>query len=329
MRMTMLANSGHEVSTLALGTMTWGRDTDEPEARSQYKAYVDAGGTFIDTADSYAKGVSEELVGQIVAEHGNRDSVFIATKAVKVELPRMYNASPGHITNALNSSLNRIGVDYVDLWQLHGWDPLTSIEETLAGVHNLYQQGKFRYFGISNYSAWQTALVISQCKYLGIPFISTQHEYSLLARGVEREILPLLIDQEKSFLAWSPLGRGVLTGKYRFGTPVDSRAASTHFASFIQEHLTEEKSRIVDALVTAAEGIGRTPAETAIAWVRDRPGVSAVVLGARNLAQLRVLLGADNLVLPQEIIQALSDVSAPHSSYPESGWAQLSKERGN
>ena len=146
---------------------------------------------------------------------------------------------------------------------------------------------------------------------------------------MEREILPLLVDQEKSFLAWSPLGRGVLTGKYRFGTPVDSRAASTHFASFIQEHLTEEKSRIVDALVTAAEGIGRTPSETAIAWVRDRPGVSAVVLGARNLAQLRVLLGADNLVLPQEIIQALSDVSAPHSSYPESGWAQLSKERGN
>ncbi len=110
-----------------------------------------------------------------MAEHGNRDSVFIATKAVKVDLPRMYNASPGHITSALNSSLNRIGVDYVDLWQLHGWDPLTSIEETLAGVHNLYQQGKFRYFGISNYSAWQTALVISQCKYLGIPFISTQH----------------------------------------------------------------------------------------------------------------------------------------------------------
>lgn len=327
MRMRLLGNSGHEVSTLALGTMTWGRDTDEPEARSQYKTFIDAGGNFIDTADSYAKGVSEELVGQLVAETGNRDSVFIATKAVKVELPRMYNASATHITSALESSLTRLGIDHVDLWQLHGWDPLTPIEETLRAVEDLYKQGKFRYFGISNYAAWQTALVITECKKLNIPFVSTQHEYSLLARGVEREIIPLLENQNKSLLPWSPLGRGVLTGKYKYGTPVDSRAASKYFASFIQEHLTEEKARIVDALITAAEGIGRTPVETAIAWVRDRKQVASVVLGARNLAQLKILLSADNLVLPEQIINALADVSAPHSSYPESGWAQLSTER--
>jgi aryl-alcohol dehydrogenase-like predicted oxidoreductase len=128
---------------------------------------------------------------------------------------------------------------------------------------------------------------------------------------------------------WSPLGRGVLTAKDRFGTPVDSRAASKYFSSFIQEHLTEDKARIVDALVTAAEGIGRTPVETAIAWLRDRPGVGSVILGARNLAQLKILLSSDNLVLPEELNNALSDVSAPHSSYPESGWAQLPKDRGN
>ena len=328
MRMRLLGNSGHEVSSLALGTMTWGRDTDEPEARAQFKAFIDAGGNFIDTADSYAQGVSEELVGQIVAEVGNRDAIFIATKAVKVGLPRMYNASASHITNAFNGSLTRLGVDYIDLWQMHGFDPLTPIEETLRAVEVLYKQGKFRYFGISNYAAWQTALVISQCKEMGIPFVSTQHEYSLLARGVERELIPLLVNQTKSLLAWSPLGRGVLTGKYRYGTPVDSRAASKHFAEFIQEHLTEEKSRIVDALVTAADGIGRTPSETAIAWLRDKVGVTSVILGARNIAQLKILLAADNLVLPEEIIRALSDVSAPHSSYPESGWAQLSKEKG-
>ncbi|MFM1986240.1 MAG: hypothetical protein RIS18_457 [Actinomycetota bacterium] len=327
--MRLLGNSGHEVSTLALGTMTWGRDTDEPEARSQYKAFIDAGGNFLDTADSYAKGISEELVGQIIAEIGNRDSIFIATKAVKVDLPRMYNASSIHITNALNASLQRLGVEYVDLWQMHGWDPLTPIDETLKAVSQLYFQGKFRYFGISNYSAWQTALVISECKNLNIPFLSTQHEYSLLARGVEREVIPLLENQNKTLLPWSPLGRGVLTAKYRFGTPVDSRAASKYFSNFIQEHLTEEKSRIVDALVTAAEGIGRTPAETAISWLRDRPGVGSVILGARNQAQLKILLNSDNLTLPAEINTALSDVSAPHSSYPESGWAQLSKDRGN
>jgi aryl-alcohol dehydrogenase-like predicted oxidoreductase len=291
--------------------MTWGRDTDEPEARSQYKAFIEAGGNFLDTADTYAKGVSEELVGQIIAEIGNRDSIFIATKAVKVELPRMYNASAIHITDALDASLNRLGVDHVDLWQMHGWDSITPIDETLRAVSNLYSQGKFRYFGISNYAAWQTALVISECKNLNIPFI------------------PLLENQDKALLPWSPLGRGVLTAKYRFGTPVDSRAASKHFSSFIQEHLTEDKARIVDALVTAAEGIGRTPVETAIAWLRDRPGVGSVILGARNLAQLNILLSSDNLELPQELNNALSDVSAPHSSYPESGWAQLPKDRGN
>jgi len=329
MRMRQLGNSGHEVSTLALGTMTWGRDTDEPESRSLYKAFIEAGGTIIDTADSYAKGVSEELVGQIVAEIGNRDSIFIATKSVKVDLPRMYNASAIHIISALDASLNRLGVDHVDLWQMHGWDPSTPIDETLKAAQLSYSQGKFRYFGISNYAGWQTALLISECNKLSIPFVSAQHEYSLLARGVEREVIPLLENQNKSLLPWSPLGRGVLTGKYRFGTPVDSRAASTHFASFIQGHLTEEKARIVDALITAAEGIGRTPTETAIAWLRDRKSVASVILGARNLAQLKILLNSDNLVLPSEIVNALSDVSAPHTSYPDSGWAQLSKDRGN
>ncbi|MEY3515419.1 MAG: hypothetical protein RLY38_571, partial [Actinomycetota bacterium] len=138
MRMRQLGNSGHEVSTLALGTMTWGRDTDEPESRSLYKAFIEAGGTIIDTADSYAKGVSEELVGQIVAEIGNRDSIFIATKSVKVDLPRMYNASAIHIISALDASLNRLGVDHVDLWQMHGWDPSTPIDETLKAVQLSY-----------------------------------------------------------------------------------------------------------------------------------------------------------------------------------------------
>lgn len=329
MRRNLLANTGVEVSSFALGTMTWGNDTDEPEARSIFKSFIEAGGNFIDTADSYAGGISEELVGQIIGEVGNRDSIFLATKAVVVDPPRKYNASATHLTNALNTSLIRLGVDFIDLWQMHHWDILTPIEETLRAIEVNYRQGKFRYFGISNYSSWQTAIVINECKRLNIPFITTQHEYSLVERNIEKDLIPLLINQEKSLLPWSPLGRGILTGKYKFGTPVDSRAASTHFSKFIQKHLTDEKSRIVDSVITAAEGIGRTPAEVSLAWLKVQPTVGSIILGARNLAQLKILLKADDLTLPQEIINALSDVSSPIFSYPESRWVQLNKERGN
>lgn len=329
MRRNLLANTGVEVSSFALGTMTWGNDTDEPEARSIFKSFIDAGGNFIDTADSYAGGISEELVGQIIAEVGNRDSIFLATKAVVVDPPRKYNASASHITNALNTSLIRLGVDFVDLWQMHHWDILTPLEETLRAIEINYRQGKFRYFGISNYSSWQTALIINECKRMNIPFITAQHEYSLVERNIEKDLIPLLINQEKSLLPWSPLGRGILTGKYKFGTPVDSRAASTHFSKFIQKHLTDEKSRIVDSVITAAEGIGRSPAEVSLAWLKAQPTVGSIILGARNLAQLKILIKADELTLPQEIINALSDVSSPIFSYPESRWIQLNKERGN
>jgi len=329
MRRNLLANTGVEVSSFALGTMTWGNDTDEPEARSIFKSFIDAGGNFIDTADSYAGGTSEELVGQIIAEVGNRDSIFLATKAVVVDPPRKYNASALHITNALNTSLIRLGVDFVDLWQMHHWDILTPLEETLRAIEINYRQGKFRYFGISNYSSWQTALIINECKRMNIPFITAQHEYSLVERNIEKDLIPLLINQEKSLLPWSPLGRGILTGKYKFGTPVDSRAASTHFSKFIQKHLTDEKSRIVDSVITAAEGIGRSPAEVSLAWLKSQPTVGSIILGARNLAQLKILIKADELTLPQEIINALSDVSSPIFSYPESRWVQLNKERGN
>ncbi len=329
MRRNLLANTGVEVSSFALGTMTWGNDTDEPEARSIFKSFIDAGGNFIDTADSYAAGTSEELVGQLIGEVGNRDSIFLASKAVVVDPPRKYNASASHITNALNTSLIRLGVDFIDLWQMHHWDVLTPIDETLRAIELNYRQGKFRYFGISNYSSWQTALIINECKHLNIPFVTAQHEYSLVERNIEKDLIPLLINQEKTLLPWSPLGRGILTGKYKFGTPVDSRAASAHFSKFIQKHLTDEKSRIVDSVITAAEGVGRTPAEVSLAWLKAQPTVGSIILGARNLAQLKILLKADDLTLPQEIINALSDVSSPVFSYPESRWVQLNKERGN
>ncbi|MFN8146956.1 MAG: aldo/keto reductase [Candidatus Nanopelagicales bacterium] len=322
MEMRPLGRSGLQVSRLALGTMTWGRDTDEHEARDQLLAFVEAGGTLVDTADVYADGRSEQIVGSLVDELG-RDSVVLATKAVsRPGTDRRRDASRGHLLGALDASLRRLGVDHVDLWQLHAWDPLTPVEETLGALDTAVSSGKARYVGISNYSGWQTATVTAHqaARHAAARPVSTQMEYSLLQRGIEREVVGAAEGGGLGILPWSPLGRGVLTGKYRHGTPADSRAASSHFSSFIAPFLGERSRLIVDAVCTAAEGLGVAPLEVALAWVRDRPGVVAPIVGARTAAQLRGALTVEELELPDEIVTALDEVSSPESSYPDSGW---------
>ena len=322
MEMRPLGRSGLQVSRLALGTMTWGRDTDEHEARDQLLAFVEAGGTLVDTADVYADGRSEQIVGALVDELG-RDSVVLATKAVsRPGTDRRRDASRGHLLGALDASLRRLGVDHVDLWQLHAWDPLTPVEETLGALDTAVSSGKARYVGISNYSGWQTATVTAHqaARHAVARPVSTQMEYSLLQRGIEREVVGAAEAGGLGILPWSPLGRGVLTGKYRHGTPADSRAASSHFSSFIAPFLGERSRLIVDAVCTAAEGLGVAPLEVALAWVRDRPGVVAPIVGARTAAQLRGALTVEELELPDEIVTALDEVSSPESSYPDSGW---------
>jgi aryl-alcohol dehydrogenase-like predicted oxidoreductase len=319
MELRPLGRSGLLVSRLALGTMTWGRDTDRHEARDQLLAFVEAGGTLVDTADVYADGQSEEIVGSLVEEVG-RESLVIATKAVsRPGTERRLDASRGHLLSALDASLARLGVDHIDLWQLHAWDPVTPLEETLSAVDVAVASGKVRYAGISNYSGWQTAKAAGtqRAKPAAAPLVSTQMEYSLLERGIEREVVDAALDSGLGILPWSPLGRGVLTGKYRHGTPADSRAASSHFASFISPFLSDSARRIVDAVATAAEGLGVAPLEVALAWVRDRPGVVAPIIGARTAAQLRGALTVEDLTLPDEIVYALDEVSAPDRGYPE------------
>ena len=319
MELRPLGRSGLLVSRLALGTMTWGRDTDRHEARDQLLAFVEAGGTLVDTADVYADGQSEEIVGTLVEEVG-RDALVIATKAVsRPGTERRLDASRGHLLSALDASLVRLGVDHVDLWQLHAWDPVTPLEETLSAIDLAVASGKVRYAGISNYSGWQTAKAAGaqRAKPAAAPLVSPQVEYSLLARGIEREVVDAALDSGLGILPWSPLGRGVLTGKYRHGTPADSRAASSHFASFISPFLADSARRIVDAVCTAAEGLGVAPLEVALAWVRDRPGVVAPIVGARTAAQLRGALTVEELTLPEEIVYALDEVSAPARGYPE------------
>jgi aryl-alcohol dehydrogenase-like predicted oxidoreductase len=314
MQQRFVGRTGLRVSRIGLGTMTWGRDTDEHEARDQLVAFAEAGGTLLDTAAGYGDGASEELVGALVGDVVSRDDVVIATKAgiSRARGVRETNASRGHLLSTLDASLRRLAVDHVDLWQVHTWVDDTPVEETLSALDLAVTSGRASYVGISNYSGWQTAHAATwQTNVPGrVRLASTQVEYSLLSREVEAEVLPAAAAMGMGVLPWSPLGRGVLTGKYRSGTPADSRAASPHFADFVGSYLDERGTQIVEAVARAADGLGWSPLEVALAWVRDRPGVTAPIVGARTAAQLLGALSVEELELPAEIIAALDDVSA-------------------
>ncbi|WP_026361429.1 aldo/keto reductase [Amycolatopsis nigrescens] len=317
MEKRQLGRSGLRVSRMALGTMTWGSDTDADEAASQLVAFVDAGGTLVDTADVYGDGEGERILGSLLADVVPRDDVVLATKAVarRSDGPFGGGASRGALLSALDGSLRRLGVDHVDLWQLHAWDGNVPLEETLSALDFAVNAGKVRYVGVSNYSGWQLATVAGG---RGTnPIVSAEMEYSLVQRGVEREVLPAARYHGIGLLPWAPLGRGVLTGKYRNGTPADSRGASPAYAGYVEKHRTDRAARIVQAVLTAADGLGTSPLCVALAWVRDRPGVVAPVVGARDTGQLTGSLATEEISLPPAIKSALDDVSAVELGYPE------------
>src|SRR5215217_595180 len=313
MHVRSVGATGLKVSRLGLGTMTWGRDTDEHEARDQLIAFAEAGGTFVDTAAGYADGASEELVGQLIGDVVARDEVVIATKGgiSRRRGERETYASRGRLLADLDASLRRLGVDHVDLWQVHTWVDDTPLEETLSALDYAVASGRAAYVGVSNYSGWQSAQAATWQRAVPgrVPLASNQVEYSLVNRRVEAEVLPAAEALGLGVLPWSPLGRGVLTGKYRHGTPADSRAASPHFSSFVGGYLTERTARIVEAVARAAEGLDWSPLEVALTWVRDRPGVTAAIVGARTAMQLKSVLGVEDLTLPPAIVAALEDVS--------------------
>ena len=309
-----LGHTGLRVSRIALGTMTWGRDTDPDDAAAQLKTYLDAGGTLVDTADVYADGDAEQILGSMLGSLVPRSDLVIATKAgLRPHHERRRDNSRAHLLRALDASLARLGTDHVDLWQLHGYDPATPLDETLAAVDHAVASGRVRYVGVSNFTAWQTAKAATwQRAWPGrTPLVSAQVEYSLVERSAERELVPACVDLGIGMLPWSPLGRGVLTGKYRHGTPADSRAASPHFERFVERYLDETSAGIVEAVATAADGLGVSPLAVPLAGVRDQPGVGAPVVGARTVGQLLGSLAAEDLTLPPEIQYALDDVSAP------------------
>jgi aryl-alcohol dehydrogenase-like predicted oxidoreductase len=327
MEQRQLGRTGLRVSRIGLGTLTWGRDVDEHGAADLLKVFWEAGGTLVDTADVYGDGEAEYLLGRLMDGLVPRRDLVISTKAGSVPDPdRRFDCSRGHLLAALDASLARLGTDYVDVWHVHAYDPYTPLEETLQAVDVAIGSGRVRYAGVSNFCGWQLAKAATW--QLAAPgartrLASTQMEYSLLQRGVEREVLPAALDLGIGMLPSSPLGRGVLTGKYRNGAPPDSRGASEHLAPFVEPYLDDAAGRIVDAVTTAADGLAVTPLQVALAWVRDRPGVTAPIVGARTAQQLTAALSVEALSLPDEICRALDDVSAPVHRYPDHDWSTL------
>jgi aryl-alcohol dehydrogenase-like predicted oxidoreductase len=316
-----VGDSGLVVSRLGLGTLTWGRDTAEDAARGLLETFCEAGGTLIDTAAAYGAGDAERLVGRLVDEVTSRDEVVIASKAgfVVRHGERVVDTSRRALLRDLDASLTRLGTDHLDLWQVHAWGD-APLEESLSAIDQAVTSGRVRYAGVSNFVGWQTAQAATWQRAVPgrSPLVSAQVEYSLLARRAEVEVLPALRAFGMGCFPWSPLGRGVLTGQYRVGTPRGSRAATDHFAWFVEPYLEPRSRGVVEAVSRAAEGLDLTPLQVALLWVRDAPGVTAPLLGARTAGQLAPALATEELSLPPEIASALDDVSGgPNALRPQ------------
>ena len=311
MRRRRMGGSGLAVSRLGLGTMLWGRVLGENDSRELLIAYLEAGGTLLDTAHSYGDGRSEELVGSLLREVARRDDVTICTKAGITRTPeeRIVDTSRGGLLRHLDDSLRRLDADYVDLWLVHTWSDSAPLEETVGALEYAVTSGRARYVGVSNYSGWQTARAYSLLESSRIPLVANEVEFSIVTRDAEDDLVPAAEALGFGLLPYSPLGGGVLTGKYRSGVPSDSRAAMRQFPGFGHDRLDTRSLSIAEAVSTAAAGLGVTATEVALAWVRDRPGVVAPIVGSRTVAQLRTALASEDLELPAEIVAALDEVS--------------------
>lgn len=305
-----VGRSGLRVSDLTLGTMNWGDTVDEIFAEEIMRDFRDAGGTTIDTAYGYGDGAAEQILGDLVAG-GDRDDLVLVGKAgiSRTTGSRVVDTSRGTLLNQLDASLHRLRTDHLDLWLVHTWADDVPLEETMSALEHAVSTGRARYVGVSNYSGWQLVAAQSILRDARIPLTANEVEYSLVARGPETEVLPAADHVGAGVLAWAPLGGGVLTGKYRRGVPADSRAASGRHTGWAARRLGGTSDSVVDAVATAADGLGASPAQIALSWTRTRPGISSLVVGVRNRTQLRTVLASAETQLPPQIAQALDDVS--------------------
>ena len=319
MELRPLGRTGIQVSELCLGAMTFGREADEATSAAMLDRFLVAGGNFVDTADVYSDGVSEEITGRVLGTR--RADVVLATK-VRFSTgpgPNDVGLSRRHIRLGVEASLRRLGTDWIDLYQVHCWDERTPLEETLSTLDDLVHEGKVRYIGASNFAAWQLAKSVGLSALHGWEaFASLQPEYSLITRDIERELVPLCRTEGLAVLPWSPLAGGILTGKYRPGEdlPAGTRGGETEEPITFTYRLDERAWRVVDAVRTVAEEIGKTEAQVALNWVVAQRGVTAPIVGARNLAQLDDNLGAVGWRLDKEHRVALTWASAFPRGYP-------------
>ncbi len=332
-----LGRSGCAVSSLALGTMTFGVEAEEPDAHRQLDRFLDAGGTLVDTADTYGAGRAEEIIGRwfasLPAEVSGR--VVLATKGrfPLDDAPNESGLSARHLTRALDASLRRLGLDAVDLYQAHAFDPWTPLEETLRTLDGFVRAGKARYYGLSNFTGWQLTKAVHLARAMNIAGpVTLQPQYSLLVREIEWEIVPAALDAGVGLLPWSPLGGGWLSGKYRRDTrPAGATRLGDDPGRGMEAYDrrgTERTWRVIDAVRKIADDRGVTMAEIALAWVTNRPAVTATILGARSGAQLEANLRAADLHLTAQEsaeLDTASDPGAPDYPYGELGAEQRSR----
>src|SRR5580704_8923738 len=335
-----LGSSGCAVSSLALGSMTFGTETDEDGSHQQLDRFVEAGGTFVDTADVYSRGVSEEIIGRWFANRPAdvTEPVVLATKGrfALGDDPNSAGLSARHLTRALDASLRRLGLDSVDLYQVHAFDALTPLEETLRTLDRFVRAGKIRYYGLSNFTGWQLTKVVWLARAMNVAEpVTLQPQYSLLAREIEWEIVPAVLDAGMGLLPWSPLGGGWLSGKYqRDQRPTGHTRLGddpNRGMEAYDRRGTERTWNVIDAVQKVAEDRGVSMAEVALAWVTDRPAVTSTILGARTLDQLEANLRSAGLHLTGAETAALDAASDPHPvdyPYGELGVDQRSRTAG-
>jgi len=333
-----LGRSGCAVSNLCLGTMTFGQETDEAGSHEQLDAFVAAGGTLVDTADVYSSGTSEEIIGRWFASRPPdvTQAVVLATKGRfrTDDTPNGLGLSTRHLTRALDASLKRLGLDTIDLYQVHAFDPWTPLEETLRTLDGFIRAGKINYYGLSNFTGWQLtkAVHLARAMNLAEP-VTLQPQYSLIVREIEWEIVPAVLDAGMGMLPWGPLGGGWLSGKYSRDQrpPGDTRLGDNPDRGMeaYDRRGTDRTWQIIDAVQSVAEAREVSMAEVALAWVTDRPGVTSTILGARTTEQLMTNLLAADLHLSPEETEALdkaSDLGATDYPYGEMGVKQRQRE---
>jgi aryl-alcohol dehydrogenase-like predicted oxidoreductase len=324
-----LGRSGLRVSPLCLGTMTfgteWGWGSAESTARTIFDRYLDAGGNFVDTADAYTQGTSETLIGKFMKASGKRDSVVLATKYTFNTRPGDPNAGGNgrkHVMEAVNASLKRLQTDYIDLYWMHAWDMVTPIEEVMSSLDALVRSGKVRYIGLSDTPAWYLARAQTIAEWRGFERVcALQLEYSLVERNIEREHVPAALELGLGICPWSPLGSGLLTGKYTSMKDVQKvegrlgAIASSGNPGF-EKLMTQKNFDIAAELVKVARELERSPAQVALNWITKRPGVGSTIIGATKMAQLEDNLAALEFDIPAPLSARLEEVSRPPTHFP-------------